>query len=198
MRKVGLGLVVLALVAYSSFLLWLTWAGKRQDLVHVDCIIVPGARALANGSPGASLEARISHAVELWKGGWAPNLLTTGGRGGSGAIESQVSRRWAELHGVPDAAIAEENQSHTTWQNFIYARDVMRAHGWKSCLISTDPFHEPRCLLIARDLGLEAHAAPTFTGPGWKQTGSWLFYSTRELAAYAKYGLGKFLPLGPS
>jgi len=41
---------------------------------------------------------------------------------------------------------------------------------------------------MARELGLEAYPAPSYTGPGARQPGSLLFYSTRELAGILKYG----------
>jgi uncharacterized SAM-binding protein YcdF (DUF218 family) len=182
------GLLLIFVLTYAAALIWLTRASERIELRKVDCIIVPGARALPDG-PGPALQARIDHAVQLWKQGWSQNLLTTGGLGASHRIESLTARDEAVRQGVPGKDIACEGRSHTTWENFLYAREIMRQRGWNSCLVCTEPFHEPRCLLIARELGIEAYPAPAFAGPGWTQTGTWLFDSTREGPAFLKLWL---------
>lgn len=192
-RRVGLAAILIG-AGYSLWLAWLTRAGAQSDLQRADCILIPGAHSLANGRAGPSLQARIDRAVELWKAGYAPYLLTTGGRGNDGSVESLVARDEAMRQGVPAGAIEGEQQSHTTWENFRYARQIMLRRGWKSCLICTDPFHEPRCLRLASDFGLVGYAAPTFSGPAWTQRSVWLYESTRELAAWMKYEWGRLDP----
>lgn len=166
---------------------WITVAGQTTDLRKVDCILVPGAKAEADGTPGVSLTGRVNRAVELWKEGWAPAILFTGGRGETGTVEGEVAQRYAVSQGVPLEATDLEGSSHNTRQNFEYAREVMQKHGWKSCLVVTDPFHEPRCMLLAHDTGVEAYPAPTFSGPAWKKWGTLAFYTCRETVSMAKY-----------
>lgn len=168
---------------------WITWKGRKTDLTRSDCILVLGARCLADGTPGPSFAARCRQGVQLWKQGLAPNLLFSGGRGESGTVEGEVGRAIALSQGVPAAAILVEGQSHTTEENFRYSSEIMRAQGWQSCLVVTDPFHEPRSLALARDQGLEAHPAPTFEGPASLHWSSWAYYTVRETAAWGKYWL---------
>lgn len=170
---------------------WITWAGTRTDLRKVDCIVVLGARALADGSPGPSLRARCQRGVELWRQRWAPILLFTGGRGQSGTVEGEVGLRYALAQGVPATALHYEGSSHNTRQNFLYASQVMRIHQWHSCLLVTDPFHEPRALALAQQFGLEAYPAPTFTGPAWRNWGTWGLYTVRESLSWVKYWSGQ-------
>ena len=191
-RKVLKAGAVFTLIAWIAGVLWLTRAGDRTELRKVDCIIVPGARALKTG-PGPSLQARIDRAVELWKAGWAPNLLVTGGLGVDERVEGLTARAEAIRQGVPAANIAWEGRSKTTWQNFYFAHRVMLQRGWKSCLVCTDPFHEPRCIMIAQSMGIEAYPAPTYSGPGWNRTSTWLFFSTREALAFLKWGINSEL-----
>ena len=65
----------------------------------------------------------------------------------------------------------------------------MAEHGWRTCLVSTDPFHEPRCLRMARDLGVEAFPAPAFESPGYTHPTTRLYYTLRECAGWARYTL---------
>lgn len=166
--------------------------GMSTDLVKVDCIVIPGARVDEKGVPGLSLQARLDRAVELYRQGWAPNLVCTGGRGESGWVEAEVAREVLLRAGVPESAIAIEGLSHTTWENFYFAEEEMKVKGWDTCLVVSDPFHMQRCLWIAQIMGLEAHAAPTFSGPGWNSWSGFTYYTTREMAAWVKH-LGLWL-----
>ena len=166
---------------------WICRAGVVTELRPVDCILVLGARALADGTPGPSLQARARRGVELWRQHWAPVLVFTGGRGASGTVEGEVGVRFALSQGVPARALYYEGLSHTTRENFQFASRLMSENDWHSCLVVTDPFHEPRALALARDMGLQAYPAPTFEGPAWRHWGSWAFYTVRESASWVKY-----------
>ena len=179
----------------SLYLVWfavITFSGLRSDLVESDCIVIPGARVDDNGLPGPSLQGRLDRALELYEQGWSKNFVCTGGRGESGFVEAEISRQVLIDAGVPESAIALEGMSHTTWENFTFARDEMRRKDWKSCLVVTDPFHIQRCLWLAQMMELEAHPAPTFLGPGWSTWSGFTYYTTREMAAWVKH-LGLWL-----
>lgn len=173
--------------------LYLAWfaaingAGMRSADSSADCILVPGARVEANGQPGLSLQGRLDQAVTLFQAGRAPRIVCTGGRGESGPIEAEAARDYLVGQGVPPEAILLEGMSHTTWENFVFATQEMRAHGLRSCLVVTGPFHMQRCLWMARELDLEPRPAPSFRGPAWAPRGM-LFYTSREMAAWLKYG----------
>lgn len=166
---------------------WITWAGNRVQLRKADCIVVLGARSLPDGQPGPSLRARCDHGVQLWRQGWAPFILCTGGLGDSGTVEGLVALKYIQGQGVPEEKIVYEGLSHTTRENFFYAQQLMLARGWQTCLVVSDPFHLPRSLSIARGLALEAYPAPTFEGPGWKSWSGWTFYTVRETFAWLKH-----------
>lgn len=186
-NKTIAGLVGVLLSLWLGLAGWITYAGNQVQLHKVDCIIVLGARSLPDGQPGPSLRARCDRGVQLWREGWAPYILCTGGRGQSGTVEGVVARNYIQSQGVPPERIVYEGLSHTTRQNFFYAQKVMEARGWQSCLVVSDPFHLPRSLSIARGLNLEAYPAPGFEGPGWKSWGSWTFYTVRETLAWMKH-----------
>lgn len=179
---------VLALAAL--YLVWFTALNVGGAVLSdrsADCLLVPGARVLPDGQPGPSLKGRLDAASTYFRQGRARKVICTGGRGDSGHLEAEAARDYLVAQGVPRQAILLEDMSHTTWENFVFARDQMRRNGWTSCLVVTDPFHMQRCLLMARELGLQPLSAPSFSGPGWRKPASMLFYTTRELAAWAKY-----------
>lgn len=185
--KILLRLAGALLIFWVLLMGWITLSGLPTHLVKADCIVVLGARSLADGRPGPSLEARSARGVQLWREKWAPVILFTGGRGASGTVEGIVGMNFARAQGVPQAALHYEGGSHNTYENFLYASQVMRTHGWRSCLVVTDPFHEARALSIARSFGLKAYPAPTFDGPAWRRWGTFGFYTVRESVSWGKY-----------
>ena len=62
----------------------------------------------------------------------------------------------------------------------------MRRHGLQSALIVSDPLHMQRAMLLARDIGIRAHAAPTPTSRyrSWKSKGPSLAYETFFYLSY--------------
>ena len=92
-------------------------------------------------------------------------LIFTGGYGGTGArfSESQVARRYALKHGVPDDAILIETASRNTVQNLVEAKRLMDQRGLHRVIIVSDPLHMARALRISRDLGIRSVGSPTPT-----------------------------------
>jgi uncharacterized SAM-binding protein YcdF (DUF218 family) len=169
MRRVLLGLLVLVLAYFAvTTTLVARWMGK-DERPKVDAIVVLGA-AQYDGRPSAIYEARLEHAVELWRDEVAPLLVFTGGKeegdrfteGGSGA-------RWATRRGVPTAAVLTEERSRTTYQNLAGAKQLLERRdpgaGRHRVVVVSDPFHMFRAVKQAADLGLEAYPSPTRTSP---------------------------------
>lgn len=188
-RRMALHAVGFGLLLYLGLATWITVSGFATDLRKVDCIVVPGARVLPDGSLGPSIQARVEQALELYRLGYAPALIFTGGAGESGPVEAECARNYAVARGIPPQACFLEGRSHNTVENFLYAREVMREHGWTSCLVTTDAFHSGRAVTIARRLGLEAYPAPTFRGPAWTSWGGFAYYTSREVGSWLKFGL---------
>jgi uncharacterized SAM-binding protein YcdF (DUF218 family) len=169
MRRVLLGLLV-AVLAYFAVTTALVarWMGK-DERPRVDAIVVLGA-AQYDGRPSAIYEARLEHAVELWRGQVAPILVFTGGKeqgdrfteGGSGA-------RWARQRGVPAEAVLVEERSRTTYQNLAGAMQLLEGRDpdrdRHRIVVVSDPFHMFRAVKQAADLGMNAYPSPTRTSP---------------------------------
>ncbi|HWD42552.1 MAG TPA: YdcF family protein [Actinomycetota bacterium] len=169
MRRVLLGLLVLVLAYFVvTTALVARWMGK-DERPRVDAIVVLGA-AQYDGRPSAIYEARLEHAVELWRGQVAPVLVFTGGKeqgdrfteGGSGA-------RWARQRGVPAEAVLVEERSRTTYQNLAGAMRLLEGRDpdrdRHRVVVVSDPFHMFRAVKQAADLGMDAYPSPTRTSP---------------------------------
>lgn len=164
--------------------------GNRDEQRHVDAIVVLGA-AQYNGRPSPVLEARIEHAVDLYKAGLAPILIVTGGKLiGDRTTEADAARAWAEDHGVPPSAILAENVGRTTLESLESVADILRARGLRSALFVSDETHMLRVLRIATDLRVVAWGSPTKTGPVDADPSSRAEAIVHELGALAVYFVG--------
>jgi uncharacterized SAM-binding protein YcdF (DUF218 family) len=168
MRRVLLGLLVLVLAYFAVTTALVAWWMGKDERPRVDAIVVLGA-AQYDGRPSAIYEARLEHAVELWRGQVAPVLVFTGGKepgdrfteGGSGA-------RWATDRGVPEEAVLTEERSRTTYQNLAGAEQLLERRnpgGRHRVVVVSDPFHMFRAVRQAADLGMDAYPSPTRTSP---------------------------------
>ena len=171
-RRAGLGWRVwlaLAVVAAGTGLLG--WGALARRLAPVgnteqarfDTIVVLGTPADADGNPTPAELARVNEAVREYERGVAPRMVMSGGAAHNRFVEAEVMARAAEAEGIPAGAVLVEGRSKDTIQNVCYTEQLMRAHGWRSAEVITEPAHLPRAGLILSRTGLEwrTHAAPT-------------------------------------
>jgi uncharacterized SAM-binding protein YcdF (DUF218 family) len=165
-RRRGLGgwlwrLLLLALLWLAGVAAWIAWVGQRDQAAAADTIIVLGAAAY-DARPSPVFEERIRHGLDLYRRGYAPVLLFTGGYGnGARFAESQVARRYALRHGIPESAILIEANSRTTRENLLQARQLMQEHDLHRAIVVSDPLHMARALRLSRQIGIDAVGSPT-------------------------------------
>ncbi|HLU26420.1 MAG TPA: YdcF family protein [Longimicrobiales bacterium] len=140
-------------------------AGATPSIRNADVILVLGA-AQYNGRPSPVLRARLDHALELYRQGYAERILVTGGVGvGDTLSEGEVARRYAVQHGVPDSVILVENEGLTSAESVNAAAELMRARGLRTALVVSDPFHMLRLEVLARRAGITPFRAPAPSTP---------------------------------
>jgi uncharacterized SAM-binding protein YcdF (DUF218 family) len=175
---------------------WILFPGRRMEYVQADCIIVPGALVLDDGSPSDLLRARAVNAIDLYRRGLSRRIIFTGGVWQGRPAEAGVALELARSAGVPAASLLMEAESHDTFENIVNAGRLMSLRGWTSCLVSTDVAHMRRCLLIARHLGLRPYAAPALASPGYTDRKLRRSLVTHECAALLRYALTRRLVAG--
>ena len=155
-------LCVLLLLWLLGVAAWIIWVGDRDQAAPADAIIVLGAAAY-DAKPSPVFEERIRHGLDLYRQGYAPKLIFTGGFGGAGArfSESQVARRYALKQKVPSSDILIETRSRNTRQNLVEAKQVMLKHDMHKVIVVSDPLHMARALRLSKELGIDALASST-------------------------------------
>jgi uncharacterized SAM-binding protein YcdF (DUF218 family) len=159
--------------------------GNTSSEVKADAAIVLGAAVWGNQVSPVFRE-RINHAINLYHQGRIRKLIFTGGQGNRNEpTEAAAARNYALQSGVPLSDVLIEQQSHTTYENMVYAKQLADQYGLKKILIVSDPLHMKRAITMARDVGLDAYPSPT---PTTKYKS--LKIQTSELARETFYYLG--------
>jgi uncharacterized SAM-binding protein YcdF (DUF218 family) len=175
MIKLGLFMVACWALLVASIALY----GKRDEARRADAIVVLGA-AQYNGHPSPVLEARLEHAVDLYRRGLASTLIVTGGQApGDTVSEAVVSQRWAEKAGVPARAILT-TRGMTTRESMSDVARLMKQRGMRDAILVSDPFHMLRLKLLAKEMGLGGLTSPTRTSPISRNPGQERRFLLRE------------------
>jgi uncharacterized SAM-binding protein YcdF (DUF218 family) len=146
-----------------------------------DAAVVLGA-AVWNSDVSPVFRERINHGIDLYRKGKVKKLIFTGGQGNPGEpTESSAAQQYAMKNGVPRDDILIEEQSHNTYENIEYAKDLADRNGISKVLIVSDPLHMRRATTMARDAGFVADPSPT---PSTKYQG---FTTRARLLAHETY-----------
>jgi uncharacterized SAM-binding protein YcdF (DUF218 family) len=186
-RRLLLGvLIVGALVlAGTGFRVW--QVARVDDRSHADVVVVLGA-AQYNGNPSKVLEARLNHAKSLYEHGVAGHIVTGGGRrAGDRYTEADAGARWLAAHGVPREDVIKVDEGTDTLGTLRAVAGEVRARGWRSAVIVSDPWHSLRARTMAEDAGLTAWTSPTHSGPIVQTRQTQLRYIVRETGALLFY-----------
>jgi uncharacterized SAM-binding protein YcdF (DUF218 family) len=184
---VGTVLIALLVIGGTGFRVW--QVGRADDRTHADVIVVLGA-AQYNGKPSEIFEARLAKAKELYDEGVATTIVTTGGKKtNDNYTEGQAGALWLQHHGVPATDTLAVPEGSDTLRSLRAVSDVVQQRGWTSAVLVSDPWHEFRSLAMADDVGLDAWASPTHTGPIVQTRAIQARYIFRETGAYLFYKL---------
>lgn len=137
------------LIFYTGFVWILAEPLKvRADLVKADAVVVFAGGVGESGKAGQGYEERVQYAVELYKQGYASNLIFS-----SGYIyafkEPIVMKALAVSLGVPENAIILEDKATNTYKNVKFTKDILEKKGWSKALLVSSPYNMRRVSLVA-------------------------------------------------
>ncbi len=157
-------LVVLLLLAGAAA--WCRWVyaqiesyASKDDAAPADAICVFGA-AEYDGRPSPVFRARLDHALNLYRRGIAPLVITLGGWGGDQYSEGSVGREYLMSEGVPESAIIAETESQNTEESARRVAVIARVNGLRRLVIVSDGTHLFRIHAICSADGLSVLTSP--------------------------------------
>jgi uncharacterized SAM-binding protein YcdF (DUF218 family) len=160
-------LIFVALVTAAAWFWWLflqiRHAASNNQAASADAIAVFGA-AEYNGRPSPVLNARLEHALDLYRRGLAPVIIALGGGSDPQYSEGGVGRDFLLSHGVPDGRIIAETTSSDTTESVARLAAVARENHWQTILIVSDGTHLFRIQQLCAAQGLHVLLSPRESG----------------------------------
>ena len=181
-----LAMLVCVGALYVGLTVFEVWrVGHTQSTAQVDVIVVMGA-AQYDGVPSPLLRARLMHALDLWKQKVAPRIVLTGGnKPGDRFTEASASAIFLRQQGVPQEDLLQESASRSTYEALRNMRDLVKNDSnfieIEHIVIVTDPYHELRSRLTAKEWGFDAFTSSTPNSP---------IAGNRALKKHVKEGVG--------
>jgi uncharacterized SAM-binding protein YcdF (DUF218 family) len=190
--RIAAGLLLVSVIGLGVKLFSVAGDIRRQsDLDEArpaDVILVLGA-AEYRGRPSPILEARLNHALFLYRQEMAPRIITTGGKGGDPMFtEGEVGRAYLSRHGIPSEAIIVESEGETTVHSTAAAAEIMRRMGLHSCIVVSDGYHIYRVKRMLQFQGIAVYGSPRPAEPrhGWRQ--EWIYL--KQAIAFGLWRVG--------
>ena len=178
MRKIVFGFVTFFLLLLFVFLNLGKWMDVTEKPVKSDIIVCLG---------GGTIE-RVEKSIELLKEGYARQdvfLLL----GESGYNQPYIAKNY------PNIDIVIDEHPKNTQEEVSFIKKYMKAHGYKSALIVTDPPHSRRVSLLTSLISVEGDDHMTFrmidSGVVWWNREN--YYDNERARGFVKHEIIKIL-----
>jgi uncharacterized SAM-binding protein YcdF (DUF218 family) len=189
LRIVAITVLVLLLTTFVTGTRIYRYGGVSTD-TEGDAALVLGAAVWTN-SVSPVFRERINHALNLYRQNKVRKIIFTGGQGNPNEpTEAVAARSYALANGIPAQDILVEQNSHTTYENILYAKQLADANNLKKVLLVSDPLHMKRAMTMAADVGLDAYPSPTPTTK-YQSWNTQLLEVARETFYYIGYVFGR-------
>ena len=169
-------LLLLVFVLLAGILGWCSWVyaqiesyARQDQAAPADAIGVLGA-AEYDGRPSPVYRARLDHALELYRRGIAPLIITLGGSGGDQYSEGSVGAGYLMSKGVPEEDIIAETESRNTEESARRIAVIARANGLRRLVVVSDDTHMFRIHAICASEGLDVLTSPRPRPPSEDKT----------------------------
>ena len=132
------------------------------------------------------LRLRLKQAQKAYEQGLGGKIIVCGGKGTDETVPEAVAMAaYLKARGVPGEDILLEAQSRNTRENLRFAKRIMEANGYQTCVLVTSDYHMMRARMLAGQEGLSVTCSRARSD--WP--GLW-FSRVRECLSWIKYGLG--------
>lgn len=156
---------ILAFILVTNIVFYVTTMqyiyASASDAPNAEVALIPGAAILPNGAPSSIFIDRVDMAIDLYKAGKVSKILVSGDNSTVSHNEVNPVRLYLLSKGISDQDIFLDHAGFDTYSSMYRARDIF---GVTSVLITTQSFHLPRAVFIARHLGIQAYGVRADVG----------------------------------
>ncbi len=182
-RVLVAALLLLAIFGGAAALI--AYDGLHDRLGKADVGVVLGNKVEPNGEPSLDLATRLDEAADLYRRGYFPTVIVSGGVGPGNYDEPAAMRAYLMRQGVPDAAIVLDRGGVNTRATAADSARWMRARGVSRVLVVSQFYHLSRSRLAFERCGVRT----VYTAHGRRFSSRDVFGLGRDTVGYLVYWL---------
>lgn len=181
-------LVGILILLFVAFVIW----NLGRSLVVQDTRVVSDLILVPSGGG----QERIDMAIDLYKQGFGKKILVSGKADDESSPSNAESMyNYSLRRGVPETALIQEPNARNTWENILFARDILTQED-SSILLVTSSYHMKRLKLIAenvfpgKNISSVSVSVPFWDSNQWWKypKGAWLTVSESMKILLGKWG----------
>ena len=150
----------------------------------VDAAVVFGAQVYPNGRLSPSLSSRVDKGIELYKQGYTPILIMSGGTGVEDVNEAEAMRDYATAHGVPEGAIIIDDAGNNSELTVTHSLEIASDSRFRRIAAVSSFYHMPRIKMLYLSQGHDVLTVPT---DGSEEGEAAFIAALREIPAWWYY-----------
>ncbi len=158
------GLLVIFILATNIVIYVQTKSYIYNDITKVpnaEVALIPGAAIFQNGALSSIFIDRADMAIKLYEAKKVSKILVSGDNSIDSHNEVNPVRLYLISKDIPDQDIFLDHAGFDTYSTMYRARDIFKV---SSVLITTQSFHLPRSVFIARRLGMKVYGVNSDVG----------------------------------
>lgn len=161
-----LGAAVVVFMAVTNVSIYLASKPYLYDTAsstpYAEVALVPGAPVFEErGTLTPIFKDRVDAALRLYESKKVSKILVSGDNRDAQHNEVNPAREYLLLKGVPEGDILLDSAGFDTYSSMFRAKEIF---GISSIIVTTQSFHLPRAVFIARALGIEAYGLSADVG----------------------------------
>jgi uncharacterized SAM-binding protein YcdF (DUF218 family) len=137
------------------------WLIPERSALPAEAIVVLGGGGVAPGGGLTDTSLRgVMEGVALYREGWAPILVLSGGGDGRTRSEAEARADFARLSGVPATAIVTAAPARTTREEAVQLQALLQPRGVRKILLVVDGPGMVRAMAVFERVGFQVVPAP--------------------------------------
>jgi len=147
-KVIGIALVFYLVLFYTPLIWFLASPLKITNKPQkADAIVVFGGGVGEGGRPGPGTTERAGYSVELYKKGYARQIIFSSGYTYK-YNDAETMMHLARSMGVPKDRILLEQKAGSTFENVKYSVGILERKKWKKIILITSPYNTRRAELV--------------------------------------------------
>ena len=121
--------------------------GHKESVFKADIGVVLGSEVYSNGECSPRLKARLDKGLQLYKLGFYPKLVVSGGPSTAGIIEAEAMRNYLVSKGMDSQYIIMDPDALNTRGTAIFTARYLKEHELSSAIAVSQFYHLPRAAM---------------------------------------------------